>query len=95
HATSDAPVAEGRAGTISLRPERLTLSREKPAGESLQGALVDATYLGMDTQYHVKLSETLHLNVRHQNKDRADASIDPGEPVFISIADNAARFLVR
>ncbi|MEM7441298.1 MAG: ABC transporter ATP-binding protein, partial [Pseudomonadota bacterium] len=46
HATSDAPVAEGRAGTISLRPERLTLSREKPAGESLQGALVDATYLG-------------------------------------------------
>ena len=95
HARSDAPVSEGRAGSISLRPEHLTLSWEKPVGESLRGEILEVTYLGTDMQYRVRLSDRLHLDVRHQNKNNAIVAINPGAPVYISIADNAARFLVR
>ena len=72
----------------------MTLSKTKPKGNSLSGTLAGATYLGTDNQYAVELTDDLSLNVRHQNRTSVGAAMTTGEPVHISIADNAARFLV-
>ncbi len=95
HALCDAGIAKGQSGTISLRPERMTLTSEAPRGESLVGTLVDATYLGTDTQYDVRLRDGLNLTVRYQNSLSAHTAFQQGDRVFISIAENAARFLVE
>ena len=87
-------VTTGQTGAVSLRPERLTLTTTQPEGESLHGTLVDLTYLGTDTTYTVELSEKLRLTVRHQNRQTAQDAPQLGEPVFVRIADNAARCLL-
>ena len=93
-ATTDAPVSEGLGGTVSLRPERLALSTTEPDGVSLEGTLIGTTYLGTDTQYAVALTDTLSLTVRSQNSQSGATSFAEGDPVFVRIADDAARFLV-
>ena len=87
-------ITKGQKGWVSIRPERMTLSKTKPKGNSLSGTLTGATYLGTDNQYAVELTDDLSLNVRHQNRTSVGAAMATGEPVHISIADNAARFLV-
>ena len=87
-------ITKGQKGWVSIRPERMTLSKTKPKGNSLSGTLAGATYLGTDNQYAVELTDDLSLNVRHQNRTSVGAAMTTGEPVHISIADNAARFLV-
>ena len=94
HAVATHDITKGARGAVSLRPERMTVATEEPNGESLRGVLAGTTYLGTDTQYTVRLSDTLHLTVRHQNRLHAEAAMQEGEPVFISIAPDAARFLV-
>ncbi len=87
-------VAPGQTGTLSLRPERMTLLSEKPQDDYLKGLLKDMTFLGTDTQFEIQLDNTLTLNVRHQNSDGNELQIQSGQPVYIRIAPNAARFLV-
>lgn len=87
-------VAPGQTGTLSLRPERMTLLSEKPQDDCLKGHLKDMTFLGTDTQFEIQLDNTLTLNVRHQNSDGNELQIQSGQPVYIRIAPNAARFLV-
>ncbi len=94
HGTASDEVSVGQAGTLSLRPERLFLSRERPDGECLEGVLRGETYLGTDTQYEVELSDTLSLAVRYQNTGGGEAGLTTGYPVFVRLADDAARFLV-
>jgi len=93
-ALTNIAVSPGQMGAISLRPERMNVSATKPSGNSLQGKLIAATYLGTDTVYDVQLINRLRLTVRHQNAKSAEAAIQEGEPVFVCIADDAARFLV-
>jgi len=93
HALANHDVAAGQQGSVSLRPERLMVTVGEPAGESLHGVLADAVYLGTDTQFAVKLAGDLSLNVRMQNSTAHSESLKPGDPVFVSIADGAARFL--
>ncbi|MEP4198397.1 MAG: ABC transporter ATP-binding protein [Aliishimia sp.] len=94
YALSSRSVSIGQSGTVSLRPERLSLATSRPDGDCLQGVLVAATYLGTDTQYEVKLSDNLKLSVRHQNSQSTRKLPENGSPVFISVADDAAQFLV-
>ena len=84
----------GQQGTISLRPERLTLSKPDAHEGGLHGTLADATYLGTDIHYEVLLNDTLTLTVRYQNSTGTQNPFTQGEPVTIRIADDAARFLV-
>ena len=94
HGAGSGAIAQGQTGALSLRPERLTLSRTKPEGDCLSGTLSGTTYLGTDTQYDVSLAGDLRLSVRTQNSDGQSRGFEEGDPVFVSIADDAARFLV-
>lgn len=91
---ANSPLEKGVKGALSIRPEHLTISTTQPAGESLLGTVGGAVYLGTDTQYEVTLKGGLVLNVRVQNNMAAQNPIVSGDPVFVSIAENAARFLV-
>jgi spermidine/putrescine transport system ATP-binding protein len=84
----------GANGVISLRPERLSVSKTAPTGDILKGVLGERVYLGTDTQFIVKLSGELKLKVRMQNSIFQGAEFKTGDPVFVTIADGAARFLV-
>ena len=94
HTLANKEVRPGTQGWLSIRPERLTVTAARPEGESLPGTLGPSTYLGTDTQYQVHLAGGLSLNVRMQNTFAAEARLNTGDPVFVSIAAGAARFLV-
>ena len=84
----------GATGVLSLRPERLSITKTEPTGKILKGELGDRVYLGTDTQFIVKLSAELNLKVRMQNSFFQGANYKTGDTVFVTIADGAARFLV-
>jgi spermidine/putrescine transport system ATP-binding protein len=84
----------GATGVLSLRPERLRISKTKPTGKILKGELGDRVYLGTDTQFTIKLSAELKLKVRMQNSFFERSNYKTGDTVFVTIADGAARFLV-
>lgn len=93
-AHANAPVDPGSRGVLSIRPESLHLTTARPEGESLFGHLGDAVYLGTDTQHQVHLGDTLHLNVRLQAGSGPRPPLRRGDPVFLTVAEGAARFLV-
>lgn len=94
HALANCQVLAGTTGVISLRPERLIISKTAPTGEILKGVLGERVYLGTDTQFIVQLYGDLNLKVRMQNSFFQGAEFKTGDSVFVTIADGAARFLV-
>jgi spermidine/putrescine transport system ATP-binding protein len=68
---------EGRSGPVALgvRPEKIRLFETKddiPAGlNRLPGTIVDASYLGVSTQYIVTLADGHRVTVYEQNVQRA------------------------
>jgi spermidine/putrescine transport system ATP-binding protein len=94
HALANAPQAQGARGVVSIRPEQVRVARTAPEGDALHGTLGEAVYLGTDTQYTVHLGGALALTVRMQNSFGEIVPLRQGDPVFVSIADGAARFLV-
>lgn len=85
--------AIGSRGVISIRPEHLSLSVDKPAGESLPGTVGTTVYLGTDTQVSVALNSGKTINVRLQNNLSLEEAPEPGTAVFVGINKDAARFL--
>jgi len=83
---------EGRTGEIALgvRPEKIRLHEPKddvPSGSNrLTGTITDASYLGVSTQYIVKLPHGDTVMVYEQNVQRATKAElwDPGEAVQLS-----------
>jgi spermidine/putrescine transport system ATP-binding protein len=83
---------DGRSGSIALgvRPEKIRLSEatdEIAAGRNrLAGTITDASYLGVSTQYIVKLGGGHNVAVYEQNVQRATKSElwTPGENVVLS-----------
>jgi spermidine/putrescine transport system ATP-binding protein len=93
-ARTSGALAVGTFGTVSIRPESLSLSKTDPDGQTLRGTLGSAVYLGTDTLFEVTLGANLVLNVRMQNSLPSVRALQQEDPVFVSIADGAARFLV-
>ena len=87
-------VKTGKTGVLSLRPERLSISKSRTTNDILEGELGDRVYLGTDTQFIVKLSGELSLKVRMQNSFFKGSDFKTGDAVFVTIAEGAARFLV-
>lgn len=92
-AVSPTPVQSGQSGVVSIRPEQVRVFATPPADEHLAGTLGDATYLGTDTQYPLRLSESLTLNVRVQNQS-SSAQLQANTTAYVTFAPGAARFLV-
>ena len=62
----------GMPVTVALRPEKITLQREKPADEvnCVQGTIQEMSYFGSSTVYRVKLASGLVLAVSMANTAR-------------------------
>jgi len=84
----------GQTGSISIRPERLIMDKKFSKKQGLKGTLGQFTYLGTDTQFEVLLDKNLSLSIRMQNTALISETYKYGDQVFVSIADDAARFLV-
>ena len=84
-----------RAGgevTLALRPEKIRLGKaDRSAGS---GKVVQATYVGTDTNYVVELGDASHLDVRVQNALDGHARFQIGDLVAIDVPSGAARMLV-
>jgi len=78
----------GRQLTVSLRPEKIAISRSKPRAQEdfniLRGTIEDILYLGTHTQYIVKVGE-LRFRVFSQHKRVYfdEKALDWEEPVWL------------
>jgi spermidine/putrescine transport system ATP-binding protein len=88
-------VEAGNRVHLSIRPERMTLSKSRGAVESWQGKVVENVYVGTDVQTIVAVKDDLRLTLRTQNSDTGKAMIfDPGTDVYVDVEAGSARLLV-
>jgi len=77
---------EGRTVTLSLRPERLHLSRESGAGgfdNCVPARVEKVIYAGNETQYHLNLSDRVRWMTRVPNTGIDQKPLAAGEAVII------------
>jgi len=80
--------APGAKVTLAIRPEKILL---KPGGI---GTIAQTVYIGTDTNYEVRLSDSLRLNVRMQNAMDGRSQFGVGDRVGIDVPPGAARMLL-
>ncbi|MEX2295801.1 MAG: ABC transporter ATP-binding protein [Dongiaceae bacterium] len=86
-----ADVLPGNDVTLALRPEKIRLAKT----DALSGAkVVQATYVGTDTNYVVELADTSRLEVRVQNALDGHQRFQVGDSVSIEVPTGAARMLI-
>ena len=79
---------EGMPVAVALRPEKIHLSRHKPAGDSadfntVAGTIKEMSYFGSFTVYHVELPSGARLKVSVANTQRLrDDELTWGDPVW-------------
>ena len=63
---------EGMAVSVAVRPEKIALAREEPAGphNRARGTVKDLSYFGSFTVYHLELSSGAILKVSQSNAER-------------------------
>jgi putrescine transport system ATP-binding protein len=84
---------------IALRPEKVHLSRGRPAGNEatcVSGKVCNVAYLGEQSTYHVKLDNGFIMKAKLTNTARSvDAAIRSVDRVSLSWAADAAVVLTR
>ena len=61
----------GRNVVLALRPEKLSINKERPAGDNLlSGRVMDIGYLGNISTYHVKLGDGTMVKAQVANTRR-------------------------
>ncbi len=92
-----ADVVEGQSVTLAVRPEKITLSKERPeAVNTVQGHVKDLAYFGKDSLYRVELPGAL-LQVHAVNARRGDEGLrvaDWYDAVWLSFDPGSAIVLV-
>jgi spermidine/putrescine transport system ATP-binding protein len=80
----------GRAVEVGVRPEKIRLATDETSGDlnTLGGTVVDASYLGVSTQYTIRLRSGETVTVYEQNAQRTARSSlhGPGEEVTLAWA---------
>jgi len=71
------------------------MKKQSSNERDLKGNLGQSTYLGTDTQFKVFLRKDLSLAIRMQNSPSTSDIYKLGDKVFVSIDDDAARFLIN
>jgi putrescine transport system ATP-binding protein len=63
---------EGMAVSVAIRPEKIRLSRNEPAGphNRVQGTVKDLSYFGAMSVYHLQLASGQVLKISEMNADR-------------------------
>ena len=86
------PNESKNANAFALRPERISISPGS-AGE-IHGRVQAVTYLGPQTEYHVRISEEIFVAVRQTpGVDEPLASVRPDDPVSLNWDRNAPRLV--
>ena len=72
HAKTPARLDDGQTAYIAIRPEKITVSSEKPEGavNAIKGTIVDIGYLGNISTYHVKIPGGLMVKAQATNTRR-------------------------
>ena len=70
--TSDTVLNSGQGCTIAIRPEKVSISSDKPeeADNAVQGTIIDIAYLGNLSTYHVKLANGQMVKAQTANTRR-------------------------
>lgn len=88
----------GMAVTVALRPEKIRLTRERPAGDVnlVRTTVRDRSYFGSFTVYNLELEGGRRLKVSESNQERhrADAPAE-GEVAWATWPDTAQVVLVQ
>jgi putrescine transport system ATP-binding protein len=94
HGISAAPTAEV---SVALRPEKITLSREAPAGGEnvATGTVAEIAYLGEVSRYLVKLASGRLVRVSQPNRERHAERIAWDEKVYLIWAASAPVVLTK
>ena len=81
----------GMALTVALRPEKIALTQDKPAGEfnQLQGTVKELSYFGSHTVFHLQLASGAALKVSMANTERQRQDATWGDTVWASWSDSA------
>jgi putrescine transport system ATP-binding protein len=83
---------EGMAVTVALRPEKIGLTREQPAGEfnQVRGTVKEMAYFGSFTVFHLVLASGAMLKVSMANTQRhRDGALTWGDEVWAHWSDSA------
>jgi ABC-type spermidine/putrescine transport systems, ATPase components len=82
-------------GWMALRPEKITLSAERPAlPQTVAGRIVDVAYEGDRSLYRVETEVNGIMTVSTTNTSRsADEAFVRGQPVWLGWADEAGQRL--
>jgi putative spermidine/putrescine transport system ATP-binding protein len=97
---STAPgVSTGSAATLTVRPERVRITPQKPddTPNVFPGEIYETVYMGVDTRYRVKVTPTLSLSVRQQNTSPLglpSLAGPKGIQVWVSWPPESARVLI-
>ncbi|GIH74967.1 ABC transporter ATP-binding protein [Planobispora longispora] len=81
--------ASHRAGdpiTITVRPEKITISTEEPGGElsAVRGTVSEVVYLGLYNSYAVRLADGAEVTVFQQNALDSSSTAERGDAVWLS-----------
>ncbi|MEQ8291804.1 MAG: ABC transporter ATP-binding protein [Roseovarius sp.] len=95
---TDKQLANGQSCHIAIRPEKVSISAEKPADRRniLQGKIHDIAYLGNISTYHVKLANGKIVKAQTANTRRlAHRPFTWEDEVYLSWSDTAGVLLER
>ena len=86
---------EGSSAEISIRPERLRLTREADAsGNSMPGRVTDAVFMGACTRFTVEVDGKRLLTAEHQNLAHTPyPDFTPGDQVWVNWGHSSATLL--
>ncbi|MFJ2031395.1 ABC transporter ATP-binding protein [Streptosporangium sp. NPDC087985] len=81
--------ASHRAGepiAVTVRPEKITISTEEPAGDLsiVRGTVSEVVYLGLYNSYAVNLSDGAEITVFQQNALDSTSTAERGDTVWLS-----------
>ncbi len=91
-------VQRGNAVAVAIRPEKIRLMRNEPAGphNRVRGIVRDLSYFGAQSVYHLQLSSGQMLKVSEVNADRLRADrLASSDPVWASWSESAAVVLTQ
>ena len=82
---------EGQKVSYSLRPEKVSVEKEEPAGgfNKARGSIEDIAYFGSHSVFHVRLDSGFMMLANFANQERwASEGMTWGDKVWLSWGDN-------